>query len=47
MIFGTIFLTVLQRKLFRSEIVYDGFNVKDETGRTYWARLTDKKHRLY
>ncbi|HEU1758256.1 TPA: G5 domain-containing protein [Streptococcus pneumoniae] len=31
-----------KEKLFRSVIVYDGFNVKDETGRTYWARLTDK-----
>ena len=31
-----------KEKLFRSVIVYDGFNVKDETGRTYWATLADK-----
>ena len=30
-------------KLFRSVLVYDGFLLKDKTGKTYWASANDKK----
>ncbi|MDO4667194.1 MAG: ZmpA/ZmpB/ZmpC family metallo-endopeptidase, partial [Streptococcus sp.] len=32
-----------RNKLFRSVPVYDGFGLVDETGKAYWADLTDKK----